>query len=417
MIERSTSTAKDRPQDNPPVFHNSEDGVGGLTADTEVMTDTGPIKIGDLESNARVYALNPMTGLVKLKSVTDIDIVPNECELVQLRGRGLDFRLHPSHPVLYQTKSIRRPRFVHAESLSEREYYRLINSWGLVRGTPLETVDITDYLERFQARATTTVHGHTFRAALPDGCEPSYVNSHSGYHFDGPTFKRYQSEIESVAEEVSVREYRNQRTHPYRFRGDDLIEFVGWFITEGSTYWSQNRRTVQVKIAQEKPKRRDQIRALFDRLGLPVSEAPRHFTFSSTLFGSLLESTCGIDSRTRHLPEFVWQLSVGQKCLLLDTLLAGDGNEHGTYYTTSERLANGVLRLVLEVGYKPRYTHGKDGCWRVYLSRGNKCFQTSRNVSTVTSQSPLYRPTVQDFSAIMAGRDGRFQWVGTSGVS
>jgi DNA polymerase I len=194
------------------------------------MTDTGPIRIEDLEPNARVYALNPMTGLVKLKSIADISIISNKRELVQLRGRGLDLRLHPSHPVLYRTKSIRWPRFVRAGSLSKREYYRFINSWSQPPGRSLETVDITDYLERFQARATTTAHGHTFRAALPEGCEPSYVNSHSGYHFDGPTFKRYQSAIESVAEEVSVREYRNQRTHPYCFGGDDFIEFVGWFI-------------------------------------------------------------------------------------------------------------------------------------------------------------------------------------------
>jgi DNA polymerase I len=230
-------------------------------------------------------------------------------------------------------------------------------------------------------------------------------------------FKRYQSAIELAADEVSVRERRNQRTHPYLFDGDDFIEFIGWFVTEGSVYWPEEKRTAQILVAQETPSHRRQIRALFRRMGLSFNETDKRFMFSSTLFGSLLESMCRADSRTKHLPRFVWRLPADQKRLLLNTLVAGDGNERGTYYTVSERLAYDVLRLALELGYKPRYTHRTNGCWQVFLSQGNDGFRSSTNVSTATSQMPLYRLVIEDYSAIIAGRNGRFQWVGVSGVT
>jgi DNA polymerase I len=380
------------------------------------MTTTGPVRVADLEPGVRVYALNPTVGLLKPKLLTDIDMISHGSELVELSGRRVDLRLHPTHPVLYRTKARPTPRFVQAGGLKHQEYYRFINEWRPPSGTCLDAIDITDHLKRFQARATTAAHGHTFRAALPDGCNPSYVNSHSGYHFDAPTFKRYQSVIESIADEVSVREGRNQRTHPYRFDGDDFIELVGWFVTEGSVYWPTGKRTAQVNIAQEMPQHRRQLRGLFDRMGLAVGETAERFVFSSTLFGSLLESMCGRDSRTKRLPRFVWRLPVSQKQLLMNTLLAGDGNERGTYYTVSQRLAHDVLRLALELGYKPRYSQRKPDRWRVQLSQGSDGFRASRNVATMATRVPVYRLVVEDYCAIMAGRNGRFQWVGACGV-
>jgi DNA polymerase I len=152
-------------------------------------------------------------------------------------------------------------------------------------------------------------------------------------------------------------------------------------------------------------------------MGLAVGETAERFMFNSTLFGSLLESMCGRDSRTKRLPRFVWQLPVSQKRLLMNTLLAGDGNKRGTYYTASERLAHDVLRLGLELGHKPRYSHRDPDRWRVHLSQGSDGFRASKNVATVTSRDPVYRLIVEDFGAIIAGRNGRFQWIGTSGIA
>ncbi len=395
---------------------SSDTDAGGFTPDTEVLTTKGPVKIADLSVGDRVYALNEAVGLVKPKLVRRIDTAPFEGELVTITGKRIDFRLHPAHRVLFQTKGLPIPRTRPAGELHETEYYRFVNTWETSGGARLETVDITDFVDEFEARATTDVHGHTFRAALPDGCDPSYVNSHSGYHFDPAVFKRYQAAIESVADEVSIRRRRRQRTQPYRFDGDDFIELIGWFVTEGSVYWGSAKQTATVQIAQETSVNRRRITSLFERMGISVSVNDRKFRFSSELFGILLESLCGSSSQTKRLPTFVWRLPTDQQRLLLETLLRGDGNEHRTYVTASERLARDVLRLCVEVGVKPRYSR-RFKMWRLFLSRGNDGFRASVNVSTTPTQTVLYRLTVADYGTVLAGRNGRFQWIGVSNIS
>ena len=93
----------------------------------------------------------------------------------------------------------------------------------------------------------------------------------------------------------------------------------------------------------------------------------------------------------------------------------GDGDEYGTFYTSSPDLASNVLRLMLELGMKPRYN--KRDVWQMHLSTLNDGFKSSRNVSEVIHREPMYRLAVEDFSIVMAGRNGKFQWVGVSAVA
>jgi DNA polymerase I len=404
---------KRRETERPEIWWGAPEG--GFVPETEIMTTAGPVNAAELTAGDRVYALSPTGGLVKPRILTGTDRVLHEGTVVEIGGKRVDLRLHPDHPVLYRTKSIRYPQVVRAAHLTQREYYRFINDWVTPDRPRLETVDITELVDEFEARAVTSDHGHTFRAALPEGCEPSYVNSHSGYHFDPEMFKRYQSVIESVADEVSVREGRKQRTVPYLFAGDDFIEFIGWYVTEGSVYWPAGKRTAQVQIAQDNPTHRRRIRALLDRMSLNVSINERRFTFGSSLFGQLLERLCGSGSESKRLPSFVWRLSTDQQALLLRTLLRGDGNVRGTYYTSSQQLAWDVLRLGVEVGVKPRYTR-RNGMWQIYLREGNDGFRASKNVSTIERSTTLYQFTVEDYCAVLAGCDGRFQWVGVNSV-
>lgn len=97
-------------------------------------------------------------------------------------------------------------------------------------------------------------------------------------------------------------------------------------------------------------------------------------------------------------------------------LIAGDGNERQTYYTVSERLANDVLRLCLELGIKPRYTVRK-GVWQIYIREINDGFQPAAHLGKKEATQDLYRLTIGDYSVVMAGHNGKFQWVGVSNVS
>ncbi|MFC7138539.1 hypothetical protein ACFQMA_01660 [Halosimplex aquaticum] len=158
------------------------------------------------------------------------------------------------------------------------------------------------------------------------------------------------------------------------------------------------------------------IADLFDRMGFVGHRDSCSFTFASKVFGRLLESLCGTGSHEKQLPPLVWGLCEDQQRLLYETLLAGDGNERGTYYTASDRLAGQLCRLVVELGLKPKWSK-RQGSWRVCGRDVNDGFLTSRNVRRAESPGTLYRLTVTDFPSVMAGRAGRFQWVGVSRVS
>ncbi|MBV0901361.1 LAGLIDADG family homing endonuclease [Haloarcula salina] len=388
---------------------------GGFTADTEVLTADGPIQVAELGTTDRVLALNPTTKVVKPKSVVDVMVLNPPEEIISIKIRRSDIRVLPDHQIPYTTKGISYPRFTRAAELLDREYYRFINSWRDLDGTRLPQVDITDIVSEFEACVAFDCHGHTVRRILPDGCEPCRRNSHYGYFFDKETFQTYQNELEALGESVEIHAGRNHWRRPYRFDGDDFIEFLGWYITEGSVTWRRtNSATIQ--IAQKTPEHREQIENLLERMGLSEYSDDRSFSFSSTIYAELLDQLCGIGSENMHLPEFLWDCSAEQKRLMLRTLVAGDGHERGAYSTVSKRLVNDIVRLLVELGIKPQYHWCRDS-WRVSLSRMEDGFRSSQNVSTVQTDNPVYRLTIEDFCLIMAGRNGKFQWIGVSNVN
>lgn len=389
---------------------------GGFAPGVKILTTDGPVVVAELSVGDQVYALEPISRVVKRKPVTAVQNVPYDGELVAIRTQRADLRVAPDHRIPFQTEARSEVRFERAGDLDERSYCKFINSWRMLPRERLEGVDITDFIDEYEICASSEAHGHTFRASLPDGCEPIRNNGHSGHHFDATTFQQYQPAIEGAADEVTIRAGPNHHRRPYRFEGDDFIEFLGWYITEGSVYWPSSSDTAQVKFAQETESHHQSIAALFDRMGLDVYSDDRKFEFGSVVFGEVLESLCGRGSKHKCIPAFVWKLPRGQQRLLLDTLLAGDGNDRQTFYTASDQLASDLLRLCLELGIKPRYTK-RDGIWQMYVREVNDGFQPGDHVNRRVDDNLLYRLTVADYSIIMAGQNGRYQWVGVSSLS
>jgi len=189
---------------------------------------------------------------------------------------------------------------------------------------------------------------------------------------------------------------------------------IGWFITEGSITDTEKSNIVQ--IAQQVPEHRETLHGLFDRLGITVSVTDDAFSVGASVYADALEKLCGRRSREKRLPDFVWTLSRAQKELLLEVLFWGDGNDYGVYYTSSSQLARDVLCLCLELGIKPRYTE-REEMWQIYVSQTNDGFDSTKHIEWEWGPIDRYQLTVKDYSAVLVGRNGRFQWVGVSAVS
>lgn len=411
--ETDGETADDQPAR--PAAHRL--AAGGFAPDVAVVTTAGPVPVMELAPGQQVYALAPTTGICTLKPLAAVSEVAAPARLVNLETQRASLTLAPDQPLPCRTPAEDTPRWRPVGDL-DRSYLKFVNEWRPRQTAPVETIDITDHLapDAFAACAATDAHGHTFRAALPADCTPCRRNSHTGYYFDGATFSEHQAAIEAAADRVTIQAAPGHRRRPYRFDATDFLTLVGWFVTEGSVHWPAARETAQVNIAQDTPRHRATIRALFDRLGLSVSIGPKRFELGSALYGRLFADLCGTDSRSKRLPPFVWRASPHQRRVLLTTLVRGDGNERQTYYTTSDALAAAVCRLCVGLGLTPRFTR-RDDVWQLYIRRVNDGFSGSHVSHRPATTDRLVRLTLTDYPAVMAGRDGRFQWVGVSEVA
>lgn len=146
------------------------------------------------------------------------------------------------------------------------------------------------------------------------------------------------------------------------FSPELMSEFIGWYVSEGS---SNGMGTIS--IAQEKIENLNTISEILDQTGLYYSYSGRAFFISSGILARYLEEQCGQGSENKKLPDFILQYKPYLLKLLLNSMIAGDGTWYGksaVYYTKSPRLAEQTAELGIKLGYSTaiseRYTWNPD---------------------------------------------------------
>jgi DNA polymerase elongation subunit (family B) len=76
--------------------------INCFSPDTEVVTVDGIKPVGDVEVGDRVYSLNPDTGEVEIKPVTDTQAQHYEGPMVKIENQHVDFLVTPNHRFLTQ---------------------------------------------------------------------------------------------------------------------------------------------------------------------------------------------------------------------------------------------------------------------------------------------------------------------------
>jgi DNA polymerase I len=397
-----------------------------FTPDTEVVTPDGVVSITDLDVGDIVYSINPETGAVTEKSVTETHEYPEyDGELVDIESTRADFRVTPNHQMVFKSPYSGDTLRMEAGSVSERSYLKFLSEWEYTDNTDgISTVHIPDHLNSssYDVLARYSEHGHAFRSSLPDSCTKKRANYHNGFVFSGDTYEQHQTVLTEQSDSLELTHPDGTGTtfRPIEFDGDDFIEFIGWYITEGSVYDSERDRSVTVQIAQEDDAVLDDVAMLLERNGIEPHIDGSAVSFSSPLYAEMLTDLCGDDSASKTIPDFVFEdASIEQKKLLLDTLLRGDGH-NDIYYTSSDQLAEDVVRLCVETGHKPirrkrdRTTENEHTEWEIQTTHVNDGIDPDKHVSESTADNGVYCVTVEDNHTLLAGRNGKFQWVGQS---
>jgi len=410
-----------------------------FTPDTDVLTPRGVRNIRELDVGDDVYSLDPDSMELEVQPVVETHEYPDyRDELVDIRTSKIDFRVTPNHRMLVrknETNGITEDeyRFVEAGSLDDATNYELPHDWDGPDGQELDAVDLTQYLDgEYEVWVRPDVHGHTFAAEIgyyPDTVLKNDVGR-EGYVFDAAEFEEHRDYIEDVAEQTYVHSEANRKWIPRTFDWDDFSELLAWYITEGNVYTSETKEfgdkrrgsATTVKIAQNAvtdggASDHAAIGELLDRMGLDYYVDDRSYQFTSKLLGKFLEETCGGDSFEKRIPGFVFQSSQRQKERFLETLIAGDGDRQPNswrYSTASEALRDDVLRLCAHLGYIANY-NTDDGMYRIYVTENAKnTLRMHRSGNRSTAEDGVYCVTVADNHTLLAGRNGRFQFVGQS---
>ena len=415
-----------------------------FTPDTEVLTPQGVRDITELAVGDEVYSLDPETMKLERKPVTETHAYPDYCgELVDIQTKKTDFRVTPNHRMLVRkndTNGITEDEydFVEAGDLEEYCNYELPHDWTYDGGERLESVDLTtfDAVDEYEVWVQPSVHGHTFTTDL--GFEPRRVPKadigKTGYVFAAEEFEANREYIESVCERSYIHAESGRKWIPRTYNGDDFLTFLAWYITEGNTYTSTAKQfgenfrgpSTTVKIAQNAvtdggmttvENHHANIGTLLDEMGLDYYTDDRSYQFTSRLFGHLLETLCGEDSFSKRIPDFVFEASTEQKERFCATLVDGDGDRQPgswRYTTSSDQLRDDVLRLCTHLGINASYNHDS-GSWRIYVSEDAKnTVRMYRSGSRSTAAEGVYCVTVEDNHTLLAGRNGKFQFVGQS---
>ena len=412
-----------------------------FTPDTEVLTPSGVRGIRDLDIGDEVYSIDPDTLRMETKPVEETHEYPDyRGDLVDIQTSKVDFSVTPNHRMLVRKNSKNGAtwedyRFVEAGDLDGYSNYELPHDWSVEHGDSVDEVDLTEHIDGdYEVWVRPSVHGHTFTAEL--GWTPRRVpkadRGEVGYVFTAEEFEAHREYVESVCEASFVHRESGRKWVPRTYDGDDFLELLAWYVTEGNVHTSTDKQFGEnsrgsgttVKIAQnavadggDGESDHARLGSLLDRLGLDYYVDDRAYQFTSRLLGELFERLCGSGSAEKRIPDLVFDASESQKRGFLETLVAGDGDrqvESWRYTTSSERLRDDVLRLCTHLGDTVSYNRDS-GSWRIYCTEDAKdSFRMHRSGSRSTADDGVYCVTVADNNTLLAGRNGKFQFVGQS---
>ncbi|ESS11652.1 MAG: DNA polymerase elongation subunit, family B [uncultured archaeon A07HR60] len=243
---------------------------------------------------------------------------------------------------------------------------------------------------------------------------------------------------------------------PVAYDGDDFLELLAWYIGDGpvsvpetSDSDRQNVSATTEQLPQDSSATpdggivaasgasdRERIGTLLDGMGLEYSVDESGYQLTSRFLGETLRELCtseadDADGGLTRIPELVFEASRRQKRAFFEILFDATGPGFDTnrtdgddtawqYRAASERLRDDALRLCAHLGLTAGYTQGETDEYRISASETSlNTLQMDRDAATSTADDGVYCVTVADNHTLLAGRNGKFGFVGQSlyGVS
>jgi len=140
-------------------------------------------------------------------------------------------------------------------------------------------------------------------------------------------------------------------TKNYIFKMDDWLEFLGYYLADGSSTYGANTHSYRIRIAKFGDKLA-QIKRCIQRLGISgIYDRPDGLEFNSKAIYSYLKPLG--HAHEKYIPQEYMNLDTRQLKILYKGLMM-DGSTQGLYVTTSKKLADQVQEILLKIGVSGR---------------------------------------------------------------
>lgn len=380
--------------------------------DTEVVTRSGIKNIKEVAVGEEVLSVSPKDGSVSYKKITATHQPWFEGNLVNIKGKYVDFSVTPDHRFLM------RP--IHKKNME----------WMTARNI-LSMIGSTSRLEFPKTSPVNLERKLLFRAIdyLPDNFEVVFfeedmelVNAYGiesilRHHASPKVFSATVGEVkksgirQDVLRRAIVKGNKKDRSaFPAIMDMGDFLELAGWFISEGSIERGECNR---IHIAQQEENKfeishRREIKSLLDKIGINYKEKKSGFTIAGLPIVELM-SLFGDKSRNKRIPEWIFSMSHEELERLFKSMMMGDGTRGGDLYCTiSKPLKEDFLRLCLHLGYSAKIS--SQGVFVRKFRNANAI--SGSHVSEESYFGQVYCVTVEENGTLLAGRNGKFQFTG-----
>jgi len=402
-----------------------------FSGDTEILTPDGATDITDIEVGDAVYTLNPDTLECEIKPAVETHEYDNRFgELHHLSGNTHDFKITENHRFLVSSTrgwDEQTPDdfdFVEYGNITDGERFEFPQHEAMSGRSPSQFRFVDEVKEGYVV-VYYEADLRSFRNRMPESVTDTLDLVHGSSDAMGiqrrvgkylvpiSVYRENRAVIDEHADNLFLKYDRQHRETAFSFEMEDWLEFLGWFVTEGSTYPDGGSLTLHQQDADS----RDDICALLDRMELQYSTDDRGINVSNQYLVDWLERNCGKGYTDKHLPEWVFDLDGELLTVLLETMIRGDGSRAesglGKFWTKSEQLKDDIVDIAVRCGEKPTVSEQSDGTW--YISIGKKgSFKKATNATVEEHDGSVYCVTAEDNHVVLAGRNGHFQWIGQS---
>lgn len=141
----------------------------------------------------------------------------------------------------------------------------------------------------------------------------------------------------------------------YWIESDDFMRLAGWYLSEGHADLFTSRSGGRISIAQTSANQefRDEIEAMFLRIGLPPSLHPNMLTVWCRNLAWFLQVEFGHGARQKRIPRWVKDLHPDLLMILRDTMMKGDGAKSLTSYASiSGTLRDDFQEICIATGWR-----------------------------------------------------------------